>query len=590
MKKYLPHILAVIVVIGIFGFFGAHRAEAGFFDSFLDLKQLFADGSYIILTIISKLVALAGYFSDYAIKYSINNINKESLEVVNEGWALSRDVANLFFIFILLYIAIATILQLSGYGMKELLVTVIILALLVNFSLVITKFIIDGSNILAMEFYNKLSNIEYKGGGVSPSGTSKPSLSEALVAGINPQTLFNINSATAESKKKVGAGNIFTNSQDATLIQITLICLFGSALLIVLAFVLFAAGALFAIRTAILWILMIFAPLAFLFMALPATSGYAKQWWKKLFEQSFFAPTYLFLFYFVVKIVSSGSILKGLKGSNSVLSSSFGSPDSANVALIFNFAILIVLSVASLVVAKQMGAVGASTVQGWGQSAKKWGQGYAGKMSRRGAGWAAEKTLDRENKWGGSVGAWIGKIPFASRGLAQASSWKKAEDAKQKKGWEKQYGGYSDSALKAMISDRTLVGGAKRNVINDILAKRAAGGYSVKDKERLDEINKELEKNNKVIPGGTQTFEEFYKSQAIEMEATLTGMSPDTSPDGIKKRIEVLSKKKRAEGKLKEIENMKKEKEKIEEKKERKGELGELEQKLGGKIDASKKT
>jgi hypothetical protein len=108
-----------------------------------------------IFSIVSIFLTISGKILDYTMEKTVSG-EFFNISAINTGWAVSRDVANLFFIFILLYIAIATILRLSSYGMKALLAKLVIIALLVNFSLVITKVIIDASNILAREFYSQL--------------------------------------------------------------------------------------------------------------------------------------------------------------------------------------------------------------------------------------------------------------------------------------------------------------------------------------------------------------------------------------------------------------------------------------------------
>lgn len=491
MKKFLPYILATIIVIGVFGVFGAHQAEAeglsgllGFGDiAGLVLKKAFAWIGYFFLQLVSVILTIAGALLDTSIKYSIDNFANTSKAIVEQGWMISRDIANMFFIFILLYISIATILQLSGYGMKELLVTVVVVALLVNFSLVITRFIIDGSNILAMEFYTKATQIKIKGDTtgkfVSPSA--------AIMASFKPQSLFDssvisvceeydaVDSTKCKKFSDTAGKGVFAES-DATLINIGIMTIMGAIMLLVLAFVFFAGAVLFVIRTVMLWLLMIFSPLAFVAIALPATKSYASQWWKKLFDQAFFAPVYLFLLYLVINIISSKAILTGIEKDNETLSSAIMSPAS-NVNLILKFVIMIILMLASLVIAKQMGAVGASTMQSWGQSAKKWGQAKAGRISRRGAGWAAERAMDEKskiNQWTGGRMAAFSKLPVIGRGFAKVSSLREKENAKQKKEWEKQYGGYSEIGLAGMLKDQTL-SDTKRKVIQGVLDKKSYG-------------------------------------------------------------------------------------------------------------------
>ena len=117
---------------------------------------------YAIWTPANLFLSLGGIAMDASISLTINgsifsDLVGEENGVVATGWGISRDIVNMFLIFILLYIAIATILQVSGYGAKELLATLIVIAFLVNFSLVITKMIIDASNVLAVGFYNAFS-------------------------------------------------------------------------------------------------------------------------------------------------------------------------------------------------------------------------------------------------------------------------------------------------------------------------------------------------------------------------------------------------------------------------------------------------
>ncbi|MFH1325914.1 MAG: hypothetical protein ABIH48_00400, partial [Candidatus Falkowbacteria bacterium] len=444
MKRLIPYILIIAIAgIGILGPIGAQKASA--WNPFtIDVPQLAADLGAGILTLVSQVVVISQLFLDASIKYSIQDFAAGGLGVVEEGWKICRDFVNLFFIFILLYIAIATILQLSGYGIKDLLVKVVLIALLVNFSLLITKVIIDSSNVLAMEFYTtittKIKPIDQHGNPISTTGPI--SLSEALVRGINPQSLFKIDGDNVGILKP-------EKGKEATLMQIFIITVMGSILFLIIAFVFFAAGIFFLIRIAILMLLMMLAPLAFVGMILPKTQGNAKQWWEQLFCQSFFAPVYLFLLYLVIKIVSSGFILKDLNLDTETFSAALGSPSSANVKLILNFAILIILTIATLTVSKKMGCQVGSFVQEWGKTLKKKAQGYAGKVIKRGGqravGAAAEGMLKNEK-----VMAIANRLPFATRGLAKASSWQEKQKAEKKKEYEKTYKGYSDAGLAAM--------------------------------------------------------------------------------------------------------------------------------------------
>ncbi|MEK7110876.1 MAG: hypothetical protein AAB867_03415, partial [Patescibacteria group bacterium] len=148
-----------------------------------------------------------------------------SASMVSIGWGVARDVANLFFIFILLYIAIGFILQLSSYGDKKVLVTLIVVALLINFSLVISQNIINGSNLLANEFYDAIS--------VTSSGSGTKDVSAVFISGFNPQNLF------SEGKFNDLSASSGDDKTDE-LLKGVMIMIFASLIILLASFVLLA--------------------------------------------------------------------------------------------------------------------------------------------------------------------------------------------------------------------------------------------------------------------------------------------------------------------------------------------------------------
>ena len=78
--------------------------------------------------------------------------NPGESDVVKEGWKIVRDLTNVFFVLVLLIIAFATILRIETYGMKALLPKLIIAALLINFSLVISYVFLDFAGVITNTF------------------------------------------------------------------------------------------------------------------------------------------------------------------------------------------------------------------------------------------------------------------------------------------------------------------------------------------------------------------------------------------------------------------------------------------------------
>jgi len=86
------------------------------------------------------------------------------LQIITSIWTLARDFVNLFFILILIIIAFATIFNRpQGYRASELLPKLIIAALLVNFSLVITQTVIEFLYTPAPIFINGLGGANFTG-------------------------------------------------------------------------------------------------------------------------------------------------------------------------------------------------------------------------------------------------------------------------------------------------------------------------------------------------------------------------------------------------------------------------------------------
>ncbi len=391
---------------------------------------------YVVVIPSSWVLWFAGTILNLSVDISLSGSLLNG-DFIKDGWAVCRDLANMFFIFIILFIAISIILQLSQYGSKQLLIKVVIIALLINFSLLISGFIIDASNILASSFYEKLNS--YSGGNLAL--TADNGISAIFVNAFNPQKLLGEETFIKWRDEK-GAGQ--------SLVALIILFLVASIVILVASFILFAGAILFVIRIVLLSILMILAPLAFLFMAVPGLGGYASQWWRKLFEQAFFAPAFLFLFYLAAMMVNSDfykgvsrlmdSVTQGKDGMTGFL--------GAIGAVVLPFIIVAIFMICCLVIAKQMGAMGAGTVMGWGDKMKKGAQGYAGKIpgrtARRMAAPLAEKVATSSN-WAARA---IRTIPGVTRGTAAiaAAQRKKVEDI------QKDYTKYSTPELRNMVS------------------------------------------------------------------------------------------------------------------------------------------
>lgn len=279
--------------------------EASFFSAECALSLFY----YIALQPSFWLVGLAANILDFFLGYSLDS-NAYTAEFVSKGWALIRDISNVAFIFTLLYLAISHIL---GNSAKKAIPTLIIVALLINFSLFFTKVVIDAGNILARAFYNSIvieNDPNYSGG-----DEGYKSITLGLVDKINPQQLL--------SSTMVGLGavrgeyNDATNQYEGDAIPVITgragifftIFILMIVVNLVLAWTFLSVALLFVGRVIGLWFSMIFSPIAFITLAVPGSAGFVKQmsfdtWKDTVIKLSFMAPIFIFFLYLTISFLS----------------------------------------------------------------------------------------------------------------------------------------------------------------------------------------------------------------------------------------------------------------------------------------------
>ncbi len=472
MKKILPYILIIVLVFEMFfGLFAYKKAYAngdtgpseysvgkGYGSlnvnnqsqnsspklmEFCDLFSLDVGGCILqilanvaqdtIWQLANLALGIGGWMLDTGISMSITGSIFRDLATggaVTAGWGFARDIVNLFLIFILLFIAIAIILQVSRFGSKELLITLIIVAFLVNFSLVITRLVIDASNVLAVEFYKAFPTK------TGTDGKTTTTISLAFRNAFNLQTVVDSNLQNFANAPG-GSGNATTDAKNAYL-TLFLTYTLGSLVCFIAAFIFIIIAILFFIRMVVLLILMVLAPLAFAAHVLPSTKSHSSKWWDSLFSQAFFAPAALFMLWLSAKMAGSGFIQDtlnvGNKGlSNMLVSAAAKGLDWDNIAKFsLQFVIIAIMLLASLVIAKQMGAAGANSVINAGTKAARKVQGYAGRATARTVIARPARALAESE-----LGKKIGRIPLIGgaiyRGTERAAKAGKLEELTERR-------------------------------------------------------------------------------------------------------------------------------------------------------------
>lgn len=304
-----------------------------------------------ILKLCALILAACGSIFDLAMTWLVVGMKERVTKItaISEIWKTSRDIANMFFIFILLALAIQTILDKPAA--KKLIVNVVLVALFINFSFFFTSLLIDFSNMTAMQFYK----------GFNTNGSLTTTITDALHIG----SVYDSKAAASG-----GSGVPISAGENTVYAYITTVIM-GAILMIVIAGVFLASAILLVYRFIELIMLLMFSPLAFAAWILPSTKKYQGEWWSRLYDQLIFAPVYFMFLWMCMKIISNKNLFP-----DGSLSKAFNGTDAAYLAsLVISYIIAITMFSYSLILAKKLGAKGTDMAT----SASKGLQGWVGR-------------------------------------------------------------------------------------------------------------------------------------------------------------------------------------------------------------------
>lgn len=256
---------------------------------------------YIGPGLASNVAYVSAYFFSYTISLSLNSV-AYALDFLSSGWTTVRDLANMAFILILVYIAFMIMFQAETTGTIRMLAWVIFIALIINFSFFLTRVVIDAGNILSVQFYNAIPQgkpLPGTEGLTAFSGSGVKDLSDSVMKAVSIQSLF---SAKSFQDAKTAAGN----SVMGGLIVLTLVYLSVAIMFWILFFVFLQVGIKFLFRVVVLWFIIISAPLALVAKAVPQDSvkKYYDMWQSYLIKFSFYPAIFLFIYLIMVRFIN----------------------------------------------------------------------------------------------------------------------------------------------------------------------------------------------------------------------------------------------------------------------------------------------
>jgi hypothetical protein len=299
-----------------------------------------------------------------------------SNKVIYEIWGMVRDTLNIAFILVLLFSAFCTIFQIEKFGYKKILLNLVIMALLVNFSFPIARVIIDFSNVIMYYFIKNL--------GLS---TSSDTIFTQIAQNSALNQILTINNVTADTSFLLAAV-IFTFIFLVTIFVVTLLLL---------------------IRIVVLALLVIFSSVAFVGSLVPFLSTHASKWWDNLFKYAFFGPIMIFMIVVSLRMMNTITSLGGQFSKIAVTQTP--GEGASNIAAMAFFTLPIVILWVGLSFAKQMSIAGAGAITGVASKFITGALKSASGASFVSGTWGAYRTRRKEadkDSWRNRIGTWAG--------------------------------------------------------------------------------------------------------------------------------------------------------------------------------------
>ncbi len=292
-----------------------------------------------MLSFIGKLKANSGYSG-----YTIGN------QFVVESWELMRDVANILIMLLIFVIALSIMLRRNEFGSYQALIYLVVVALLVNFSLVMCGMLIDISNYFTVFFLHNggienlectlVTTIHNVSHIFIPHQSFWQNFLQTVVVNPLKTALWPLRLAvpglgnTASNWITGGVSNALGLKQGLAL-GITVSSILGLIVAIVLCGQIIGLLIYVLVRILTLWFLSILSPVAMVLFVLPQTRGYFNEWWKRFSALLISLPALCAAMFFILRLMNQIAIT-----ANSTINNN-GSNDG--IATVIGYSVMIVI-------------------------------------------------------------------------------------------------------------------------------------------------------------------------------------------------------------------------------------------------------
>jgi len=261
---------------------------------------------FLVLILVESQVFLflSAKLFQWAIDFPINLGITSANPLVTSGWQFTSGLVNTFLILIFVIIALAYILRIETLGAKKALPRLIIVAILINFSLVFIAIGVDIAQIILKSIINSLGS-DLPRLAIDPLAKSLNNLFMGYITILGAYTVTSL-IPYANVAGIVALIVAFIAEAALGIISLTILLVilgFGMGTIFFLYFIFFM------IRVGMIWMLAILSPLAFAAAILPNTQKYWKQWLGLLLEWLFFGIIVLLLAGLGLKLFAENEVI-----------------------------------------------------------------------------------------------------------------------------------------------------------------------------------------------------------------------------------------------------------------------------------------
>lgn len=424
LQQHKKHITLGLIVGFIFaaGVFSPNITNAMFGITLSSIVTfIFKAIAYIFNFIAGIFFAIATSFVSFTLSLNMDVADPSMNTIAYVGWKICRDIANLGFVLLTVVMAFMTIIRVQNYGAKKVLLSLIIAAVVVNFSFTIAGVIIDFSNVLTHFFIGRI------GGGTLGTG-----FTSTLANAFGPQKFLleaeddPIPPDPSQEESGLVSFGVAILSSIAALFFIVFFTLLSTIVMIIMA-------GMFLVRYVVLTFLLILAPMAWLFWVFPGLKSYNNMWWSYFWKYVFFAPAASFFVY--LSLVAADN-LKG-EAYQSKISAAVGGglPGALGKVAQQGTQMIVVagLMIGAITVAQKMGIFGASIANkakdGLISGAKTYGKNRANAIG----------TKLSQSKAGAFVSSKLGLAGKKLKGTGEDIEKQREAKRKEKANIQKQY-------------------------------------------------------------------------------------------------------------------------------------------------------